>query len=375
MAKTTKAAASSSSQLVELPTLSQLFTDSWDRLKLVGWRLVGLYLLMTVVVSVIFLVGLFGGGAALLGAGGFSNMQTTLMNPGTWLNFGALFLVLIILVSFLANAFTAAIILAVDEGAKRTPFGALLKQGFQLVIPLFVVGLATQFLVLGGLFLFVIPGIIMGILLSFAMYEVILGNARGMTALKNSVSVVKQNFWGILGRWAALIGVQMLVMIVFSALAEANEGTSAVIDLLSSIVSMFFSLYSLVYGVLLYRAARAHTNLAEGKMTWMWPVAILGWVIGGALLFAAAQIARSAYNEIQNNPESLDRWMMETATGTDSAEQQYLYEGDYLPDSQQIDAGEYGTLYEQFLQDGELSDEDLNQLYQEALQMQQQPTQ
>lgn len=372
MARNTQAAVSTT----ELPSLSQLFTDTWNRLKLVGWRLVGLYVLMSVVVGGLFLVGLFGGGAALLGASGFNQIDTVLQNPSTWVSFGLIFLVTLLIAMFLANAFSAAIILAVDEGEKSSSFGELLRRGFNLIVPLFIVGLATQFLVMGGLFLLVIPGLIIAVLLSFSMFEVILGGARGLTALKNSVSIVSQNFWGILGRWAALIGIQFILTTVLGSLAEGDSAASGLFGLLSSLVSMFFGIYSIVYGVLLYRAARANTRIGEAKMTWMWPVAILGWVIGGAMLAFIARAAGSVVDQAVNNPEAFEQMLQEYSTEM-APEESFMFDGEGASDGTSggatFESPQYQEIYDQLMEDGEISDEELNQLYIEALQLQQQP--
>lgn len=354
---------STSSMSKELPSLSEMFNNSWLRLKETGMRLVGLYVLLSVVAIAIVVIGmLVGGGAALGTAGGFAGLETALQNPATWLSFGVIFTVTILLAMLVANAFTAAIILEVDQPAAKTPFGQLIKRGFSLIVPLFVVSLITQFLALGGLFLFVVPGIIISVLLSFAMYEVILGDARGVTALKNSVSIVSQNFWGILGRWAALVGVQIVVMMVFGALSEIEGGVGELFNLVSSVISMFFSLYSLVYGVLLYRAARANTNLTEGKMTWMWPVAIIGWVVGGLLLMVVARAATGLIDQARNNPEEFEQMMQEYG----SEDGTYLYDGET---NSTMDSGnaEYDALFNQMMEDGELTEEELNQLYEEAV--------
>jgi len=351
----------------QLPSVSEMFNNSWLRLKETGMRLVGLYVLLTVVAIAIVLIGLLVGGAATVGSvGGFSALENALQNPATWIPFGIVFILTILIAMFVSNAFTAAIIWEVDQPAAKTPFGQLIKRGFGLIVPMFVVSLITQFLVLGGTLLFVIPGIIMAVLLSFGMYEVILGEARGMTALKNSVSIVSQNFWGILGRWAALVGVQIVVMAVFGALSEIDGGVGELFNLVSSVISMFFSLYSLVYGVLLYRAARANTNLTEGKMTWMWPVAILGWVVGGLLITTIAAAAGSFYNDLRSNPEEFERMMNDYSSEYGSEDGTYLYDGET---NSTMDSGdsEYDALFNQMMGDGELTEEELNQLYQEAV--------
>lgn len=347
----------------ELPSLSQMFNNSWLRLKETGMRLVGLYVLLSVVAIAIVVIGmLIGGGAAIGSAGGFAGIEAALQNPATWLSFGAVFAVTILIAMLISNAFTAALILEIDQPTAKTPFGQLIKRGFSLIVPLFVVSLITQFLAMGGFFLFVIPGIIISVLLSFAMYEVILGDARGVAALKNSVSIVSQNFWGILGRFAALIGIQIVVMVIFSTLAEIDGGVGALFELVSSVISMFFSLFSLVYGVLLYRAARANTTLGEGKMTWMWPVAILGWVVGGVLLTAIASAATGFFNETMNNPEEFEQMMQ----NYDAEDGTYLYDGET---DATIDSGnsEYDAIFNQMMDDGELTEEELNQLYEEAV--------
>jgi len=347
----------------KLPSLSELLNNSWLRLKETGMRLVGLYVLLSVVAIAVVVIGLLVGGGAVLGsAGGFAGLETAVQNPASWLTFGAVFVVAILMASLISNAFSAALILEVDNPTAKTPIGTLIQRGLGMIVPLFVVSLITQFLVLGGFFLFVIPGIVIGVLLSFAMYEVILGGTRGLEALKNSISIVSQNFWGILGRWAAIVGIQIVVMAVFSALSEIDGGLGSLFELASSIFSMFFSLYTLVFGVLLYRAARANTNLTEGKMTWMWPVAVLGWVVGGLLLVLIARAAGSVYNEAMSNPEDFQRMMQEYGSEDDT----YMYDGET---NSTMDSGdsEYDALFNQMMDDGELTEEELNQLYQEAV--------
>lgn len=380
MAKT-----SQTTSLPGLPSLSELLTNTWLRLKEIGGRIVGLYLLMMVVTLVTFFIGMAIGGMAAFGGVALSNFNVTsvLGNPTTWITLGSLFLVTVLVVGFIANAFTAAIILAVDQGESKQPLSQLLRRGFELIVPLFLVGLVVQLLTFGGLFLAIIPGIIIAVFLSFSMYEVILGNARGLTALKNSVSIVQQNFWGVLGRWAALIGIQLIVTLVLGSLSEGQHALAPIFSLLSSVASIFFSLFMLVYGVLLYRAARANTDLQKGSLTWIWIVSALGWVVGVFVLIVAAsgigQLIQ--YLQTKDAADIQSEWQIPGYDSTLPSDEMY-FDGTSFEGSEE--AATTGTSpeneqYEQFLRDitetTEFSQENLDRLYQDATQFEQQPVQ
>ncbi len=126
------------------------------------------------------------------------------------------------------------------------PVGTKLKEIFQEAWKKFwqyfwVVILSSFFLILSSLFL-IIPGIIVGIYLSFYSYAFIIEGEKGMNALKRSWALVKGNWWKIFGR---IILLNIVFGIVFAIVGLAN-------DLLSTIFQFLSMPFGIIFSYLLY---------------------------------------------------------------------------------------------------------------------------
>jgi len=77
---------------------------------------------------------------------------------------------------------------------KKVKRDEISRNAWTLIVPLLIVSLLTSLLILGGLILFIIPGIIFAIWLAFAEISVLIDGKRGFDALKHSKSLVKGRF-------------------------------------------------------------------------------------------------------------------------------------------------------------------------------------
>lgn len=125
-----------------------------------------------------------------------------------------------------------------------------LKQAYMnakpLIWPLFVTGLLVAIFTIIGFILLVIPGIIIGVLLSFAFFVVVNEGKSGMDALKASKAYVTGYWWSIFGRAiviALVIGVASAIIGgVGTAILGVQLGT-----LLQTIVGLVLTPFALLY--------------------------------------------------------------------------------------------------------------------------------
>jgi len=85
-----------------------------------------------------------------------------------------------------------------------------------LVWPYAWVSVLTGLVIMAGFILFIVPGIIFAVWFGLAKYAAILDGKKGAEALKYSKSLVKGNFWPVLGRIALLVAMAMILSSISS---------------------------------------------------------------------------------------------------------------------------------------------------------------
>jgi len=144
------------------------------------------------------------------------------------------------IISFSALMTFSFIILAIK------PVGIKLKEIFQdawkkLWQYFLVITLVIFFNSLASIFL-IIPGMIVGVYLSFSPYIFIMEGEKGMNALKRSWSLVKGNWWQVFGR---LILLNIFFGITFIFLDSLN-------NLLASLFQFLFIPFMIIFTYLIY---------------------------------------------------------------------------------------------------------------------------
>jgi hypothetical protein len=301
--------------------VGELLTKSWEMVKLVWKNL----LILSVILWVVTFATMILGGGAIFGSFAFSGGFES-VNPGAIaasVGFGILMIVAIVVAS---SVFGTAMMIAVAEAGTKPAIGSLISRGLKLFTPVFFTSLIIIFLIYGGFFLFVIPGIVIAILSGYSMYEVVFTENRYGAAIKNSVKIVSQNFGELLVRvlviFGMVIGLVVIEAILTNVVGGEESAASGVVSLAMAIVQMVFSWFALCYYYITYQEARSNTSFEKSASTvWMWIVAVLGWLLGVVLIFvASAAIAAfmSNYTDSQNDYDGIPPMMIDESGQVDT---------------------------------------------------------
>ena len=126
-----------------------------------------------------------------------------------------------------------------------------------------------------------------------------------MDAIHMSASMVSQNFWGIFGRMVLLFLLSILVQLIIGQIGE-SEVIGSLGFILIMALSVGVSWFTTFYVYSLYKHARAaYDESKKSSITWMWVVAIIGWIFivlsfGGIMKMAGSQEIRDAFMEGYN---------------------------------------------------------------------------
>ncbi len=267
------------------PSLNTLFADSWEMFKGSMLNLLIITIISIVIYVVIFIVGLLL--ALPLGAYSiFSAIQSQQLTPAFFSSLGGLGIIVgiamiaSVIVSF---AIQAASILVVANYKHKPNAGQMVKKGFSFVVPLFLASVVTGFIISGGYFLFIIPGILFQVALYFVTYEIVLNNKGVLAACRRSMGIVFANFWSVFGRFLLLTAIILGISFVPSMIVGASESDalSTIWSFVSSILSVLISWWSISYAITLYRQAeKAAPATKTGKLLWPTLTALVGWIIG-----------------------------------------------------------------------------------------------
>lgn len=269
-----------------LPPLSVLFKETWTTFK---GSVLNLFILNLVSIGIFIGIGLL----ALIISLPFgifsivSAVSSNKLSPAFFSSLGAvgiIILVAIVVITVVGFAFQAASFLFIDTYKTKPGFGKTFRKGFSYVLPLFLLGLFSGVLVGGAYFLFIIPGIVLAILFSFAPYEVVLRNQRVLPALRRSIQIVSANFWGIVGRILLWFIIVLVVSIIPHALLS-SKGTAGSFPLLSTVVNVALGWLGICYSIALYKQARAKVpDEKGGRLLWPIIISVIGWIIGVIVL-------------------------------------------------------------------------------------------
>lgn len=263
-----------------LPSISSLLKDSWEIFKK-SLRplliLTGFAWLSYIVLGILLIISGFAFGLSQIvqnseGIKGLANLS-----PPTILILiliAVLILLAFILVSLILNS--ASILIVNAEG--KFEVKEAIKNSKSFLVPLIVAGVISSFLSFGALIFLIVPSLLISYYFSFVQYEIILNNKSPREALKRSYLLVSKNFGGIFTRFLTIGLIYLLISLLISSLFPGDEvhlGES----LMTFTVNMFLGFYITAYSVTLYKAISHGLEKEPGKnITWMWIVALLGYV-------------------------------------------------------------------------------------------------
>lgn len=300
--------------------ISLLFKDSFSTLKQTWLHL----LLWSVVMFGIFLVVLFVGIAIAGFTGALGLMgNTSSVVPGVWAGLGLIVVIVTFFVSLtLGLVLQAGFIVTIDRVRSKASFGQVFKKSLGVALPLFVMEILGGYVILGGFFLFVIPGIIFAFLLVFLHFEVVLGKEHYIGAMRQSIKLVRSNVGDVLLRVLMWIGINIGVWVVFqmvflpltivlvigSALGENNYMVTTPLQIVVSVImwvlKMLWGWVNLVFLYTLYRQAQvAEKPSLHVRTVWLWVVSSIGWVVGIIMLSLFGFLAAAIFEGIGQQAE------------------------------------------------------------------------
>lgn len=289
---------------MSLPSINQLFIDSWQLLKQTALNLFLLSLLsfglmMGTVLIIVILAILFGAGAVFsTGSNPFSNpaqIAPLIASFGFLIFLGTIVLIIVSLATQIATVFV------LSKASEKPSVFQLFKQSFPLMLPLIGISLITSLLSLGGMFLLIIPGIVISLLLSFSVYELILNNQRGLAPLRRSFYLVSSNFWSILGRLAILWLLSIVFYYLFSLLTSQDSEGSGLSSLIAFIFNTVIGWFTACYTFVLYKQVVNVTPSSEvKKLTPIVITSVIGWVLGALILVSVGKTAVNIFKDAQS---------------------------------------------------------------------------
>lgn len=302
---------SSPSQNLSLPPIGVLFSESWQTftkslLSLFLLNVLGLaiYIGLAIVAILIFIIS--GAGSFLL-KNGFSGISTALPNiTGPIVIALSVIIIVFVVASLLVSSVLqiASIILVNNPG--QVPVMDAFKKSVSLIVPLALVGILIFILIVGSLFVFILPVILFYFLLVFAQQEVILNNQRSLEAIKRSVLLVSRHFGAIMVRMLLLALIYLGFSIFTSIIGRIGPETKMLMNAVTFIVNLFIGWFSLSYSITLYKqASRGLENQKGSNIAWMWVVALLGWLLAVGIGFASYKtISSGVLNNAFKKPTS-----------------------------------------------------------------------
>lgn len=231
--------------LPKLPDMMVLIKDSWNIISAKLWMFVGLSLLP---------VGLMFASMMLMPLIGIPLFAVL----GPW---AALILFLIPFILIFIQALTFGATLHGVMNVETTTFGESFKKGIAYILPMAWLIVLSAFIILGGLWLFVIPGIVLTVWLAFTAPILMAEGLRGMDALAKSKEYVRGYWWPVAGR-----------IFLFGLMVWIASAISNLIPILGFFLHLFMMLFATPLGVAVnyniyksLKAIKGETVIAPGE--------------------------------------------------------------------------------------------------------------
>lgn len=204
--------------------------------------------------------------------------------------------ILWILFSILINySYVYAQIKILYEQSSDSPMQIYFK-GFKKSPKLILYSLVSSILIIGGYFLFFVPGLVISFLIFFGVYELVTQNKSVSSAIKSSYNLILADIPTFIVRILVLFGMSFLLSTidfmtslfadVFKLYGETGEMFSLIIGIPLAIFMMFvyiiFSWFTTSYYIQLYKYLRnkhKSLNIQEKNITWAWLISLAGWIL------------------------------------------------------------------------------------------------
>ena len=267
-------------QLDQLPGVQELLAETWNKFKQAWLKLLAISLIPTAIFLAIGLV---------VGAGAFftvvpSALGGSLSSGAVWgiVAVGIIALIAVIVIQTWASL--AGIYLAnnIENTTVKQAFTAVRSKIFKA----WGVMLLSTLIIWGGMLAIVIPGIILGVWLTFAVFVVVNEDIRGLKAIIKSREYVRGYWWKVLWRMMApslLLGLILMVLsIIFS-----NLDAQGIVTLIETAFNLLAAPASILYLSVLYqKMVMLKPELRDFKPKKKQKIGFIAWAVFGVAALA-----------------------------------------------------------------------------------------
>jgi hypothetical protein len=160
--------------------------------------------------------------------------------------------VIVIVAGMLFTAMVVELVADVQDGRRDASAGQLLRAAAPFLGQLILVGFAASFAIVIGLFLLVVPGLILITIWSVFVPVIVLERAPGLSALGRSRELVRGNGWQVFGVLLVLfVLVGVVSLAIDGAAASASTAAGIVVRVVVGVLTAPFS--ALASAVLYFR--------------------------------------------------------------------------------------------------------------------------
>lgn len=159
-----------------------------------------------------------------------------------------------------------SLIYAVKEREKGVTAKQALKNGWKRFFSYWWLIVLSTFIAMGGFFLFVIPGIVISVWFSVAIYVFVIEEKKGMTALLRSKHLVSGHWWSVFWRFLflAIFGFLIFIPLMFivdfgfnfEKFAMGGNDSRSVMLIPLGILSWLTTAFGTIFGYLIYENLR-----------------------------------------------------------------------------------------------------------------------
>lgn len=292
---------------ITLPGPIALAKESWIIYKKSFWNIVGVGLLGVLTVLGYIVLGGIGGG---LMAVVFANH----LNIFSYLFIGIVGLVYLVGFFAVVAWVQAAFVVVIRDWEKKTGSRVAFKSARQYAIPLVLTSLLSMVLVFGGVLLFVIPGILLGIWFSYSIYAVVVEDKKGLLALHSSREYFRGKFWKIIGREIA-VRLPEIILSMFITSLVTQHVLPASMQGLYQMISLLLAPFYMIYSFLLYTKVREETgsvtSVPGGNKKIYFGIPAVGYAL---IVIAAIYTGPMIMKLVSQTPEMLPAMMGKTLT-------------------------------------------------------------
>lgn len=207
-----------------------------------------------------------------------------------------------------------ALIYAIAGRDRKLGIKEAYQNSFRKILSYFWIVIISIIVIGGGMFLFVVPGIVFGVWFCLAVYVFISEDVRGMSALLKSKEYVRGNglavFWRFLALGLIFIGISLAVSFAVSLISIVaipaissllgSSTANGIASILWLPLQLIIAPFGTIYGFLVYERLRAMRGTfdfapSKGKKAGFFIIGIIGWILVPLMLIGFAINALFAF--------------------------------------------------------------------------------